>query len=78
MRKAIEMTNFERIKTMSIEEMAKELLCRTVCSCCIHFPPNPRDCAFENNCTEGRIQWLNSEVHSLHNGLKGEVQKDDR
>lgn len=52
------MTNFERIQTMTQEELAKKLLVRTVCSCCVHSPIKIKPCPY--NCTEGRIEWLNS------------------
>ena len=68
------MTNFERIKAMTVEEMAKELLVRTVCSCCIHFPAKEKPCKYD--CTEGRKQWLNSEAQSLCNGLESEAQEE--
>lgn len=53
------MTNYERIKTMSVEEI--EGLLRGDCNHCIY---RGKDCIHnrEMQCTDGAIKWLNSEV----------------
>lgn len=50
------MTNFERIKAMSVEELAKEFDCNR----CINYGPD--DC-FKNDdsCNVGKIAYLNAE-----------------
>lgn len=50
------MNNFEKIKTMSIEEMAEYMGCEA----CIY---NDKDCyTNENLCNKGIKQWLEREV----------------
>ena len=49
------MTNYERIKNMSVEEMAEFL--NEASNCCLV----PTDCITES-CTECLKQWLESEV----------------
>jgi hypothetical protein len=53
------MTNYERIKAMSVEEI--EGLLHGGCNYCIYCGEN---CANnpEMHCTDGIIQWLHSEV----------------
>lgn len=50
------MTNYERIKEMSVEEI--EGLLRGDCNYCIY---REKVCT-HNLCTDGVIKWLNSEV----------------
>ena len=59
-----DMTNYERIKNMSIEEMAA-MLCFSKCqNFCIYA--NTNDCVEKNgalrNCRIGTIKYLESEV----------------
>lgn len=51
------MTNFEKIKAMNIDEMADLLVGE--CRYCIFFKDN--DC-WEQDCSIGHKQWLESEV----------------
>ena len=53
------MTNFERIKAMSIEELAKELAKDSACEFCKMF--DEQTC-MEITCEQGIIKWLESEV----------------
>lgn len=52
------MTNYEQIRDMSIEEMARALA-DGVCSKCVHFVKRPR---CEKQCTDGRLRWLKQDV----------------
>lgn len=52
----VKMNNYERIKTMSIDEMAK-VLSKPVCFHCID---NKNECCNEN-CKKGVKQWLEIE-----------------
>lgn len=53
------MTNYERIKAMSVEEI--EGLLRGECNHCIYYG---KDCIHnpKMGCTDGVIKWLNLEV----------------
>ena len=57
------MTNFEKIKNMSVEEMAREInhICNVPC-----FPCNDRRCTGDSGsvikCCKGIKKWLESEV----------------
>ena len=53
------MTNFERIKAMSVEELAKELAKDSACEFCKIL--DGKTC-INSTCEEGIIQWLESEV----------------
>lgn len=53
------MTNYERIKEMSMEEI--EGLIHGGCNYCIYREKNCADNP-EMHCTDGIIKWLNSEV----------------
>lgn len=53
------MTNFERIKAMSIEELAKELAKDSACEFCKTLDEQTCD---KITCEQGIIQWLESEV----------------
>lgn len=57
------MNNYERIKQMSIEEMA-EFFSRSDCDVCIYNPETSEcDCCSDNlECYDGIKQWLESEV----------------
>ena len=54
------MTNFERIKEMSVEEMAEWLdsFDFTECNCCTYTNSNCHNVS----CEDGHKQWLESEV----------------
>lgn len=58
------MTNYEKIKNMSVEEMAKMLLFKKFS--CVPFCEECNNCNQYNfklpHCEEGIKQWLNSEV----------------
>lgn len=59
------MTNFERIKNMSIEEMAKFWAndLDGICSCCgITYEEKQNVKCYECLCVKGITRWLNSEV----------------
>ena len=51
------MNNFEKIKSMTIDEMAL-LLCDD-CHCCAYYDDG--DCLKLSHCLEGVKQWLESE-----------------
>lgn len=55
------MNNFERIKNMSLDEMARKLT-RIISDCC-EYCPLQEDCKDENihNCRESVKQWLQKE-----------------
>ena len=53
------MTNFERIKAMSIEGLAKELAKDSACEFCKKLDEQICDGI---TCEQGIIQWLESEV----------------
>ena len=53
------MTNFEKIKAMSVEEMAKLLRTHLICDYCIHY--YEKSCG-GFGCLNGIIKWLESEV----------------
>ena len=53
------MTNFERIKAMSIEELAKELAKDSACEFCKTLDEQTCD---KITCEQGIIQYLESEV----------------
>lgn len=56
------MTNYERIKEMSVEEMAGKLRWSSLgCKCCIY---DPNECTRHDKmtCKDGISEWLNSEV----------------
>lgn len=57
------MTNYDRIKAMSIEEMAYFINrdCDGVCNCCV-FRRNENCYDNEDKCEFGIKQWLESEV----------------
>ena len=50
-------TNYEKIKTMNIDEMAEFLVDR--CSFCVFYKD---DNCWEQDCLVGHKQWLNQEV----------------
>ena len=57
------MTNFERIKQMTPEEIA-ELLQQTTCNYCLFLTPAGR-CVGENQaCFPGVLLWLNAEAEA--------------
>ena len=64
------MTNYERIKEMSVEEMAEMLLDEsennfTYCNYCNHqsyYAPHCQSTDFETDCRYAVKEWLNSEV----------------
>ena len=53
-------TNYDRIRNMSVEELAEELAFRVICSCC----PCKKLCDEDNGfgCVEVFRIWLESEV----------------
>ena len=51
------MTNFEKIKQMSVEKMAKVI--EKSCEVCCIYNGN---CTANNNCTDGIKRWLESEA----------------
>ena len=55
------MTNYEKIKAMSVEEMAE--FCDS-CSCkrCIYYKEHELNFCDEYECIDGITQWLESEV----------------
>lgn len=59
------MTNYERVKTMSLEEMAEFINHETdgICSCCSLYP-DKKDRCYEivGECKRGITNWLKSEV----------------
>lgn len=55
------MTNYERIKAMSVEEMA-ELLLDTDCQPYCAYTKNGRCDSYDFPCRNGVVKWLNSEV----------------
>lgn len=59
------MTNYERIKQMSVEEMADFINHETdgICSCCDLYPDKKDKCyMIEGECKRGIKRWLESEV----------------
>lgn len=56
------MTNYERIKAMSVQEMAAKILggSRYCCLHCVYMEECLTNIKF--TCKSGIIQWLNSEV----------------
>ena len=55
------MTNYEKIKAMSVEELA-DLLDYGECHCCAYYKTNsPVDC-LDCVCKDGVKKWLESEV----------------
>lgn len=58
------MTNYDRIKSMSVEEMAKLLINESDCERYCAFTKNGKCNAFAgfNECNKGIELWLNSEV----------------
>ena len=58
------MSNYDRIKAMSIDEMVAFINHETdgICSCCILFPDKKDRCyAIAGMCERGIKQWLESE-----------------
>lgn len=55
------MTNYEKIKAMSVEEMAN-LLDYGECHCCIYYNENGPSRCDMHECIEGVIKWLESEA----------------
>lgn len=57
------MTNYERIKNMSVEELAREINHITICPC---MPCNDKHCTgvevSTDRCVKGIIEWLESET----------------
>lgn len=53
------MTNYERIKAMSVEEMAKQFYCD-----CNHCAYRGKNCGEHDDmyCEDGAVKWLNSEA----------------
>lgn len=53
------MTNYERIKAMSVEEMAE-----IIYDCCQHCIYQDKECYNNEDmrCSDGNLKWLNSEV----------------
>lgn len=59
------MTNFERVKGMTLDEMVAFINHETdgICSCCVHFGNKVDRCyAIKGMCERGIKQWLESEV----------------
>jgi hypothetical protein len=55
------MTNYEKIKAMSVEEMAEQILCKPQkCSFCAFF--GKKRCDFSYSCLAGHIVWLQKEA----------------
>lgn len=57
------MTNFEKIKQMSAEELAKKMYGIFDCECC---PLPNKDCSYIY-CEEAWEKWLNEEVKEQKN-----------
>lgn len=55
------MTQYEKIKAMSIEEMA-ELLDFGECNCCVYYNKHGVSSCGAHECIEGVMKWLESEV----------------
>lgn len=53
------MTNFERIKNMTVDELANLLSCR----CCIGH--ENKDKCLSNRCEDGIKEWLNQKVKPI-------------
>lgn len=54
------MTNLEKIRSMSAEELAKFLDCNPICEMCIN---KKRKCSdFDFRCYNGILKWLNKEA----------------
>lgn len=51
-------TNYDRIRNMSIEEMAVLLMCPAEIDCTFEKPDNCK----EKNCCKCTLEWLESEV----------------
>lgn len=61
------MTNFERIKGMSVDEMVAFINHETdgICSCCNLYPSKKDRCyEIKGMCERGIKQWLETEVAS--------------
>lgn len=62
-------TNYELIKSMSIEEMAEELECfedtYSRCDFCIHCKKNDCQVTDSDDCIDGIKQWLQAETEEL-------------
>lgn len=59
------MTNFERIKAMSVDEMADFINHETdgICSCCVRFGKSEEKCYnIPGECKRGIKNWLESEA----------------
>lgn len=54
------MSNFEKIKKMSVEELAESFILD--CNCCIYFEPCIEACDCDYDCKDGIKEWLESEV----------------
>lgn len=52
------MTNFERIKAMSLDEMAEQIAANSCHNCVYVFSEEP----CRGRCTEGTRKWLESEA----------------
>lgn len=52
------MTNYEKIKQMSVQELARLLNDDGICSCCAY---QVLDC---DDCLKGHIEWLESEAET--------------
>lgn len=53
------MTNYEKIKNMSIDEMADFIDNDNCCACCIYAY---KGCSLSKDCRNGIRQWLESEA----------------
>lgn len=68
------MTNEERIKAMSIGELAKFINEMQICSCCINQKriKDSISCKCkqfsQENCENGIVEWLKQEVEERANG----------
>jgi hypothetical protein len=51
------MTNYEKIKAMSVEEIAKWLNAKSNCSTCAN-----ENCNGMGDCEQGHLLWLQQEV----------------
>lgn len=52
------MTNYEKIKSMSVEEMAEFMYENCLCACCPYCDGGLCHC----DCKDGHKKWLESEV----------------
>jgi len=59
------MTNLDKIRAMSAEELAKNVLMQDTCQLCLHYDEKRQEfCGKDNNgCLKGFVEWLNQEVN---------------